>query len=264
MRRFLTVGAVVLALCGVLALPVSAQGSFAQQIQAALRSIGWVQSDPTFTQWYKSFTFPASGYLNFDTIEGSTGYGLRDNAGVIQTRNAGGSWADVPNASTLLGTTNQIVVTGLTLSLSPTVLVGTSVSAPALLSVTLATSSAATLGGGVNLTGVVVDSAYSGTPSGVITAYTIAGYSGVTTVTTSVWEPNPSANLEIGTIATPNGGHWVLYVVNVNTHTVTIDNNHGGTGNILTSSGSDVVLSQYQGGFLIYDGTSKFYFLRAQ
>ena len=34
-----------------------------------------------------------SRYLNFGTIAGSTGYGLRDNAGTLQFKNSGGSWA---------------------------------------------------------------------------------------------------------------------------------------------------------------------------
>lgn len=34
-------------------------------------------------------------YLNFNTLVGETGYGLRDNAGTIQFKNSGGEWADI-------------------------------------------------------------------------------------------------------------------------------------------------------------------------
>ncbi|MCU0679531.1 MAG: hypothetical protein MUC28_03770, partial [Planctomycetes bacterium] len=36
----------------------------------------------------------SSGYLNFGTSTGSGGYGLRDNNGILQFRNMGGSWTD--------------------------------------------------------------------------------------------------------------------------------------------------------------------------
>ncbi len=35
---------------------------------------------------------PASGYLNFNTTEGSGGYGFRDNAGILEYKNSGGTW----------------------------------------------------------------------------------------------------------------------------------------------------------------------------
>jgi hypothetical protein len=36
-----------------------------------------------------------SKYLNFNTVVGVTGYGIRDNAGTIQIKNSGGGWADL-------------------------------------------------------------------------------------------------------------------------------------------------------------------------
>jgi Chaperone of endosialidase len=35
----------------------------------------------------------ASGYLNFGTIDASSGYGIRDNGGTIECKNSGGSWS---------------------------------------------------------------------------------------------------------------------------------------------------------------------------
>lgn len=35
----------------------------------------------------------ASGYLNFGTVSGTSGYGIRDNAGTIEAKNSGGAWA---------------------------------------------------------------------------------------------------------------------------------------------------------------------------
>lgn len=34
----------------------------------------------------------AGGYFNFGATSGTTGYGIRDNAGVIEVKNSGGSW----------------------------------------------------------------------------------------------------------------------------------------------------------------------------
>ena len=38
---------------------------------------------------------PASGYYNFGTTNGSAGYGFRDNAGVVEVKSSGGSWASI-------------------------------------------------------------------------------------------------------------------------------------------------------------------------
>jgi hypothetical protein len=52
----------------------------------------------------------ASGYHNWGTTQGSSGYGIRDNAGTIEIKNSGGSWASPGTAYT--GTPNQIILTG--------------------------------------------------------------------------------------------------------------------------------------------------------
>lgn len=37
----------------------------------------------------------ANGYVNFGTLRGATGYGIRDNAGVIEAKNSAGAWASI-------------------------------------------------------------------------------------------------------------------------------------------------------------------------
>ncbi len=39
--------------------------------------------------------FPASSYVSFGTTSGSTGYGIRDNAGTMEYKNSGGSWTGI-------------------------------------------------------------------------------------------------------------------------------------------------------------------------
>lgn len=43
----------------------------------------------------------ASAYMNWGTTTGASGYGFRDNAGVIESKNSGGSWLPLPTSSTL-------------------------------------------------------------------------------------------------------------------------------------------------------------------
>jgi hypothetical protein len=35
---------------------------------------------------------PVGGYVNFGAVPGSSGYGIRDNAGVIEVKDSGGTW----------------------------------------------------------------------------------------------------------------------------------------------------------------------------
>jgi hypothetical protein len=53
----------------------------------------------------------ASRYLNFGTIVGSGGYGIRDNAGVMQFRNSSGAWSNIGSGTsgvTGSGTANRL------------------------------------------------------------------------------------------------------------------------------------------------------------
>jgi hypothetical protein len=46
------------------------------------------------------FAAPASGYYNFGSTTGSSGYGVRDNGGTIECKNSGGAWAACVTAAT--------------------------------------------------------------------------------------------------------------------------------------------------------------------
>ena len=55
----------------------------------------------------------AGAYLNWGfSAFGPTGYGLRDNGGVIEAKNSGGSWAPIPTAASVNFTTRQTVAAG--------------------------------------------------------------------------------------------------------------------------------------------------------
>jgi len=49
-----------------------------------------------------------SKYINFNSISGTTGYGLRDNAGTIEYKNSGGAWAGVGSGGTTDLSTAQL------------------------------------------------------------------------------------------------------------------------------------------------------------
>ena len=50
-----------------------------------------------------------SKYLNFNSVVGTTGYGIRDNGGVIQVKNSGGAWANIGVSG---GLPSELVATG--------------------------------------------------------------------------------------------------------------------------------------------------------
>jgi hypothetical protein len=51
-----------------------------------------------------------SRYLNFGTVVGSTGYGFRDSAGVMQLKNSGGAWVNIPTSTDGAETDPQVGV----------------------------------------------------------------------------------------------------------------------------------------------------------
>lgn len=67
-------------------------------------------------------------YLNFGSLSGSSGYGFRDNGGTIQSKNSGGSWANIGSGgggvsySTATGSVNGVNKSFTVLS-QPTVVV---------------------------------------------------------------------------------------------------------------------------------------------
>lgn len=56
-------------------------------------------------------------YLNFNTLVGASGYGFRDNGGIIEFKNSGGSWSPMggsatsPTSGTVNGTNQTFVFT---------------------------------------------------------------------------------------------------------------------------------------------------------
>ena len=58
------------------------------------------------------FALPASHYLNWGATYDASGYGLRDNGGVIEAKNSGGAWAPIPTGLSVNFTTRQTVAAG--------------------------------------------------------------------------------------------------------------------------------------------------------
>jgi len=54
------------------------------------------QPDPL---WFQTIRMLASGYINWGATGGSSGYGLRDNAGTIEVKPSGGAWSTIAPAT---------------------------------------------------------------------------------------------------------------------------------------------------------------------
>lgn len=54
----------------------------------------------------------ASSYLNWGATSGSPGYGIRDNAGTLEFKNSGGSWASIQSTIYSLGGGSQWTTSG--------------------------------------------------------------------------------------------------------------------------------------------------------
>lgn len=72
----------------------------AQSVEAARKNDVWVERLGTYVEsvWAEGRNVLINGtnkYLNFGSISGSSGYGFRDNAGTVEYKNSGGSWAGV-------------------------------------------------------------------------------------------------------------------------------------------------------------------------
>lgn len=68
---------------------------FSTEIQVAINQL--VTGVVPFT----ALRSAASAYVNWGTVQGTNGYGLRDNAGTIQVKNSGGSWANIVTGASL-------------------------------------------------------------------------------------------------------------------------------------------------------------------
>ncbi|MGE3769525.1 MAG: tail fiber domain-containing protein [Bdellovibrionales bacterium] len=77
----------------------------ATAFEAHVFTINLTNGEATFTG---NVVHPASGYINFDSTVGSTGYGIRDNAGAIEYKDSGGSWTALNSLSGGGGSGNAI------------------------------------------------------------------------------------------------------------------------------------------------------------
>jgi hypothetical protein len=67
------------------------------------------------------FAEGANRYFNFGTVQGTNGYGLRDNSGSMQFKNSGGSWANLGEIDTSGLTASRLVATDASKNLVSTV-----------------------------------------------------------------------------------------------------------------------------------------------
>lgn len=224
MRRFV----VGLVAAGLLAsVPLFGQ-SWNQQIQAFATAIGYSSNTSISVLYVKSPQLPAGGYLSFGGIFGANGYGIRDNAGTMQFRNAGGgAWVTLPAGGFASGGSKYILQ-------QPD------------LSLPNAQSLSA-LGSGlvVNTTGTGVLSAYGGTTctNQLARALSATGVATCQTVTsayvdTSVWTGTASSGL------LKASGQGVL--------TAAVSS----TDYAPATSGATVLLGNGTGGFTTYAGTT--------
>lgn len=87
---------------------------------AARTSIDWVNLSgttyiqPNYPSGMDLLIFGSNHYINFNTVTGSSGYGLRDNAGTMEFKNSGGSWTGIGTGGSGSpgGTTGQLQYNG--------------------------------------------------------------------------------------------------------------------------------------------------------
>lgn len=94
MRRFWS-SVIIGGLLALAATSLATGQSFSTQIQIAINQL--TTGVTPFTQ----LRSVANTYYNFGSTSGVAGYGIRDNAGVIETKNSSGSWLPLPTSSNL-------------------------------------------------------------------------------------------------------------------------------------------------------------------
>jgi len=62
---------------------------------------------------YGNVGIKTSGYINFRSTDGTTGYGIRDNGGTIECKNSGGSWAACQGSSSAAFAAGTVSAPGL-------------------------------------------------------------------------------------------------------------------------------------------------------
>lgn len=199
----------------------------------------------------------ASGYINFSTGRSDSGYGFRDNGGVMQVKNSGGSWANFTTSGGAPSTAGYITKT-----------------AEASLSNEFALASLATALL-VNTTTTGVPTAYTGSSCGANTfatsisaigavtcaAVTSSGFSGTMPVVNGGSGAATLTGILIGngtsafTAATSSTAGQVLRVTGANTFAygaVDLDDTDAVTGTLGVSNGGTNLSSGTSGGILGY------------
>lgn len=199
----------------------------------------------------------ASGYINWGSGRSSSGYGFRDNAGIIEAKNSGGAWAPLSFSGGAPSTATYITQTA-NASLSNEQALGTLASALLL-----------------NTTTTGVLSAYTGTTctNEVVTALSALGVATCdpVTLTTMVTGTLPVANGGTGaatltgllqgngtsafTVLTSSTAGQVLRVTGANTFAfgaVDLDDTDAVTGTLAVANGGTNLASGTSGGILGY------------
>lgn len=89
----LRVVAVVALLLGVVSATPHAQSVVTAQINNFWNLLKSGSTSGTTTYAFTNAAVIANGYISFGTLRGVSGYGVRDNAGIIEIKNSGGAWS---------------------------------------------------------------------------------------------------------------------------------------------------------------------------
>ncbi len=100
LKRFTVAVLVALGLCVAIPVVPQAQSTVTAQILSFWRLLKVGGSFSGEQLSYSTLSILPNGYANFGTTLGTAGYGIRDNAGTIEFKNSGGSWAAASGGAT--------------------------------------------------------------------------------------------------------------------------------------------------------------------
>ncbi len=147
----------------------------------------------------------ASGYLNFNTTNGSSGYGLRDNSGVIEFKNSAGAWAPIGGSASSYWTLSSGALFPINSTLD-TLIGGTASNSAkfAFLNVNSGTPVASISGNLANIATYLTGDGTLGTTNR--QSLTLGNSSTYNTTGNLLIHPNGTGNVAIGT-TTPNNSY---------------------------------------------------------
>ncbi len=108
-----TVGVVIGVLSSVAVTTPAIAQPFSSQIQQAINLL--TRGQTPFT----NLRILAAGYLNFGTVIGTTGFGIRNNAGVIEVKSSGGAWAAISTTAAGQAFAATVTITSAGLAATP-------------------------------------------------------------------------------------------------------------------------------------------------